>query len=308
MRQAQAQLQARIPTFDSGVLLVAGSALLFACKGTVIKYIYALGASVADLMILRLLFSMPVYAVIALRFWPGPGQCPPLKLWFGVALCGMLGYYVSSYFDMTGLQTISPGLERMILYTYPAFVVVFSTFLLKKPLSLLLCICIAVIYCGLGMVFYADVRAQPAASIGAMGIGSLCVLISAITFAGYAIGSEFFMRSFSSALFTSLAMLSAGVAMSAHYAILQEPRHLLHLPVAVYGWSLLTALLFTVVPAFMMSAGVRRIGSAKAAGVGMIGPVATVVVAACFLGETVSALQILGLVVVMAGVHRLHRV
>jgi drug/metabolite transporter (DMT)-like permease len=96
--------------------------------------------------------------------------------------------------------------------------------------------------------------------------------------------------------------------MSAHYVIFEEPEHLLHLPAAVYGWSLLTALLFTVVPAFMMSAGVRRIGSAKAAGIGMIGPVATVAVAACFLGEAVSVLQIFGLLVVMAGIHRLHRV
>jgi len=304
--QAQVKTQTQVRGVDRGVLLVAGAALLFACKGTLIKYIYGLGASVADLMILRLLFSMPIYLCIAIRY--RPQTRPPLKLWIGVALCGMLGYYVSSYFDMMGLQTISPGLERMILYTYPAFVVIFSTFLLNRPLSLPLCLCIAVIYCGLGLVFYADVRAQPVASIAAIGVGSLFVLCSAVTFAGYAIGSEYFMRTFSSALFTSVAMLAAGAAMSAHYAIFHEPAHLLRLSAGVYGWSALTALLFTVVPAFMMSAGVRRIGSGKASAVGMVGPVATVVVAAAFLGETVSVLQIVGLAVVMAGVHRLHRV
>lgn len=297
----------RIQTIDAGMLLVAGAALLFACKGTLIKMIYALGASVADLMILRLLFSMPVYLALAHRYWPARGQLPPLAQWLGVALCGMLGYYVSSYFDMTGLQTISPGLERMILYTYPAFVVLMSSVLLKKPFSARLCLCIAVIYLGLGLVFFADLRAQPDVPRAAIATGSLCVLISAITFAGYAIGSEYFMRRFSSALFTSVAMLAAGVTMGAHYVLFNDPSHLLTLSAAVYGWSALTALLFTVVPALMMSAGVRRIGSAKAGAVGMVGPVATVLIAAGVLGESVSSMQIVGLVVVMAGVQRLHR-
>lgn len=301
----QVQSAVRERGFDSGMWLVGGAALLFACKGTLIKFIYTLGAGVADLMVLRLLFSMPVYLWVALRHWPTAARLPPRSQWLGVALCGVLGYYVSSYFDMAGLQTISPGLERMILYTYPAFVVLLSTLLLKKPLSPALCLCIAVIYCGLGLVFYADVRAQPATSIAAIGTGSLLVLISALAFTGYSVGSEYFMRTFSSALFTSVAMLAAGAAMSLHYALLHSPAHLLELSTDIYGWSALTALLFTVVPAFMMSAGVRRIGSAKAGAVGMIGPVATVIIAALFLGETISALQIVGLAVVMTGVRRL---
>ncbi len=294
--------------FDNGIWLVIGAALLFACKGTLIKYIYTLGASVADLMILRLLFSMPIYAWVAWRYFPSAPQRAPLAQWFGVVLCGIGGYYVSSYLDMLGLQTVSAGLERMILYTYPAFVVLFSAVLFKKPVSLPLCICIAVIYCGLGLVFYADIRAQPNASLAAIGSGALYVLLCALTFAGYVIGSEHYMRVFSSALFTAVSMLAAGVAMSAHYALFNSLTQLLQLSNAIYGWCALTAILFTVVPAFMMSAGVRKIGSAKAGAVGMIGPLATVVIAASVLGETISALQIAGLIIVVLGVRRLHKI
>jgi drug/metabolite transporter (DMT)-like permease len=57
----------------------------------------------------------------------------------------------------------------------------------------------------------------------------------------------------------------------------------------------------------MMSAGVRRIGSARAGAIGMVGPVATVLIAASILGEAISLLQIVGLTVVLGGVYCLHK-
>jgi drug/metabolite transporter (DMT)-like permease len=285
---------------QSGTLLVGGAALLFAAKGTLIKYIYGLGATVADVMILRLLFSMPIYLWVGYRFLPAATRYRP-RQWLGVVLCGVCGYYVSSFFDMLGLQTVSAGLERIILYTYPAFVVLLSVWLLRKPVSLPVCVCIAVIYCGLVLVFYADVRSQPVESMAAVTRGSIYVLISALTFAGYVIGSEHAMRTFSSSLFTAAAMISAGVAMAVHYALFNSMEHLAQLSLAVYGWCAVTAVVFTVLPSFMM------IGSARAGAIGMVGPVATVLIAASILGEAVSLLQMAGLVIVLGGVYRLHK-
>ncbi|MDB6062247.1 MAG: permease [Verrucomicrobiaceae bacterium] len=293
---------------SSGTAMVVIAALLFACKGTLIKYIYSLGAGVADVMILRLLFSMPAYLWVALRHWPAKHNRPKISQWIGVMLCGICGYYIASYFDMLGLQTISAGLERIILYTFPAFVVIFSAWLFKKSLSPLLYFYIAVSYVGLFMVFYADIRVQPASSTAAIIQGSLYVLISAIAFAGYVIGSEHFMRSMSSAIFTAVAMLAAGIVMSLHYALFNSPAHLLQLSSAVYGWCLLTAIAFTVMPAFMMSAGIRKIGSAKAGGIGMVGPLATLVIAASVLGETITLLQIAGFIVVVFAIQRVHKI
>ena len=301
------QAETKVSDLSSGTLLVIGAALLFAAKGTLIKFIYSQGAGVADVMILRLLFSMPIYLWVAYRYFPASaGNYRPAQ-WLGVALCGICGYYVSSFFDMLGLQTVSAGLERIILYTYPAFVVLLSTFIFRKPVSLPICVYIAIIYGGLLLVFYADVHMQPSASLAAVGKGSLYVLISAITFAGYVIGSEHCMRTFSSSLFTALAMVAAGCAMAVHYSLFNSAAHLLQLPHNVYGWCAVTAVVFTVLPSFMMSAGVRRVGSAKAGALGMVGPVATVIIAATILGEVISVLQIIGLTVVLTGVYRLHK-
>jgi drug/metabolite transporter (DMT)-like permease len=291
----------------SGMLLVGISALLFACKGTLIKFLYGLGATVADVMLLRMMFAMPVYGWVAIIHLRKEYAVLTAGQLAGASLTGIIGYYLASYLDLLGLQTISAGLERVILYTYPVLVLVLSAVFLRRKFSLPVLFCIAIIYSGLLMVFYADIRVQPAVSLASIGAGSLFVLLSALAFAVYVIGSDYFMRVFSSALFTSVAMMAAALVMVLHYAIVSPPARLMQLSSAVYGWCAVTALVFTVLPSFMMSAGVRLIGSAKAGAVGMIGPVATLLVAGTVLGEPVSALQIAGLAVVVFGVHRLHR-
>lgn len=292
----------------SGTSLVVIAALLFACKGTLIKYMYSLGARVDDVMLLRQVFSVPVYFYVAIMRWPAKENRPRPINWIGIILIGICGYYVASYLDMLGLQTISAGLERIILYTYPAFVVIFSAWLFKRPLSPSLLFYIAVSYFGLFLVFYADIQTQPAASMADTVRGSLLVLLSATAFACYVIGSEHYMRMLSSALFTSIAMLAAGVAMCAHYFLFNSPARLFQLSGSIYGWSLVNAIAFSVLPAFMMSAGVRKIGSAKSGGLGMVGPLATLVIAASVLGETITSLQVIGFLVVVFAMHRIHRV
>jgi drug/metabolite transporter (DMT)-like permease len=230
-----------------------------------------------------------------------PGQI------LGVSVVGIAGYYIASYLDLMGLQTISAGLERIILYTYPVFVVIFSALLLGRKISTPLCVCIAVIYGGLLLVFYADIHVQSTASLTATGAGAAYVLLSAIAFAIYVIGSDYYMRVFSSGLFTAIAMMAAALVMLLHYGCTGSMQHLFGLSTSVYIACAITALMFTVAPSFMMSAGVRAIGSAKAGGIGMIGPFATVILSGIFLGEVISALQIAGLAVVMFGVRRLHK-
>jgi drug/metabolite transporter (DMT)-like permease len=205
-----------------------------------------------------------------------------------------------------GLQTISAGLERIILYTYPVFVLLLSVPLLHKKISWSVGVCAAIIYVGLLMVFFADIRMQPHVSLTETGKGALWVLLSALSFSLYVIGSDYCMRVLSSALFTAVAMLSASGMIVLHYAFTQSSFvAILYLPPTIYGLAAITAIFFTVLPSFMMSAGIKQIGPDKAGAVGMIGPVATVLIAGLVLGEAVSVLQMAGLAVVMLGVQRL---
>jgi drug/metabolite transporter (DMT)-like permease len=70
----------------------------------------------------------------------------------------------------------------------------------------------------------------------------------------------------------------------------------------VYALSIAMAIFSTVLPVFLLAAGIRMIGSGRASMVGAIGPVSTIFMAYMFLGESISAPQIAGSLLVLAGV------
>ena len=65
---------------------------------------------------------------------------------------------------------------------------------------------------------------------------------------------------------------------------------------------MLNGTLCTVVPVFAVMMAVARIGSATTAQIGMLGPVSTIVLSLVVLGEAMGPWQIVGTVLVLAGV------
>jgi drug/metabolite transporter (DMT)-like permease len=70
----------------------------------------------------------------------------------------------------------------------------------------------------------------------------------------------------------------------------------------VYWYSLLMATIATVLPSFLVSAGIKRIGASNASIVGSVGPISTIILAYIFLGERLGNLQIIGTFIVIGGV------
>jgi drug/metabolite transporter (DMT)-like permease len=73
-------------------------------------------------------------------------------------------------------------------------------------------------------------------------------------------------------------------------------------PAQVYWLTLAMAVISTVMPAWLMSAGIRLAGANHAAMVGSVDPVATIFFGRWFLNEPVSIIQITGAALVLAGV------
>jgi len=70
----------------------------------------------------------------------------------------------------------------------------------------------------------------------------------------------------------------------------------------VYGLSVAMAVFSTVLPVFLLSFAIRRIGSGSASLIGSIGPVSTIYMAYLVLNESISLLQVGGSSLVLAGV------
>ena len=298
-----------------GFILIILATTLFSSKSVFIKLAYLQGASPEIVMVLRMIFSLPFFIVIALhakRAFNQPIAGSRLLL---TATVGITGYYLASVFDLYGLQYISASLERLVLYIYPTLVIILSALFLGLPIKRIMLFCIIIIYMGLIIVFMDDTttvqsHALTSTVIGdipALYYGGLLVFISALAFALYLIGSEFIMRSMPSRLFTAYAMLAASVAISLHYWATYPLQMLFDQTMAVYVLGLIIAFFCTVLPSFMLSAGVQRVGASTAGVVGSLGPIATLILGALLLGEQVSNLQLVGFAVVIGGVMILSR-
>jgi len=291
------------PRWQGFAMAITG-AVMFSTKAIFIKLAYA-GTAVdaVSLLFLRMLLALPVYIVIALWALRKNKVALTQRQLVYIGLLGVLGYYLSSLFDFLGLQYISAGLERLILFLYPTFAVLINNRLFGQKPNRLQVRALALTYLGIGLAFVSELSLDaPAAGIIK---GSIWVLLCAFTFSGYIVGTGRLVQQINSQLFTALAMLTATLGIMVHFALAGEYTVLLKPQAATWGYGLLLALIATVIPSFLMTSGMQRIGTNNAAIVMAVGPVATILQAYLFLGEKITWLQVAGTLLVIAGVAQL---
>jgi len=289
------------PALIAGLSIAIGGAILFSTKAIVAKLLYRYHIDAVTLIAFRMLFSFPVFAGVAIwKMRTGPALSPTDR-WRLVGL-GLIGYYLSSYLDFLGLQYISVGLERLILFMTPTFVLLITALFLKRRIARTQWAALALSYCGIVLVFVHDLGA--AGGAGAIATGSLLVLGSAVAYAVYLLGTGEMVKRIGSLRLVAYAMCVSSVACIAQFFILR-PASLLVQPLPVYGLSLVNGLFCTIFPVFMTMAAVQRIGAPSASQAGMIGPVSTLFLGWALLGEPITAVQLGGTALVVAGIYML---
>lgn len=282
-----------------GVLCIFIGTFCFASKGIIIKLAYQYDITAAPLLLLRMLFALPFYAVVAL--WIRTQNLTPLKKGDGwkIAGLGLLSYYLSSLLDFMGLQYISAGLERLILYVYPTLVLLMLAFWKKEKINRNSKIALAIAYAGMLLVFIQDLRLTHHWDLTLLGAG--LVALSTVFFALFVVLAGDMICNVGSSRFTAYAMLSACAGVIMHGISVSDITDLQQ-PNQVYLLALLLAFFCTVIPSFLMNKGISLIGSGKAAILGSIGPVITLFLGALVLREQITAVQLLGAALVIGGV------
>jgi len=228
-------------------------------------------------------------------------SAPPLnrKDWGILIVLGLLGYYGASILDFIGLQYISAGLERLILFVYPTLTVLIGVLFMGKSLEKRQIGALLLSYAGIGLAFAHDL--QVAGDINTVLIGAAFVFGSALSYALYSAGSEIAIHRLGAIRFAALGIVVSTVATQIHFLVTQ-PLSALILPTSVYVYGAAMALFSTVLPVFWQSAAIRRIGSARAVLIGTLGPMLTIFFAWLLLDEPVSLAQLIGAGLVLAGV------
>lgn len=291
-----------------GRLYAVLSAAGFSLKAVFVKLGYAAGpVDALTLLAMRMGFALPLFAwlvwlsrdkVQAPLRWPDAGR---------ILLLGMFGYYLSSLFDFYGLEYISAGLERLILYVYPTLVLVFQAIARRTLPSGRVAQAMGICYAGLAIAFIHD--AGTAAQGARVWLGGAWVFASAVTYALYYLGTGAMVGRIGSMRLTGLAGGASSVLVLGHYVfhylLADTPAKLMSLPSGMWLNAGLMAVLSTALPVYWMALAIQRMGAAQAAAFGTLGPVLTVVASWALLGEALSAYQLGGLALVMLGVARL---
>jgi drug/metabolite transporter (DMT)-like permease len=225
--------------------------------------------------------------------------------YFAACLIGILGYYMSSLFDFIGLQYVSASIERIILFIYPTLAVLLNLFIFKVAITKRQWLAILITYLGIGLAYWGELNQIPDTKM--FFFGTWMILLCAVTYALYLVGSGKIIPKIGAPQFTSLSMLAASLGIFIHYYVKhgQDITSIIDMPIlnssSLY-YVIGLALISTVIPSFLMSGGMKRIGSNDLAIITSIGPVSTLFQARWVLNEAFSWEQILGTVFVLVGV------
>lgn len=282
----------------TGLLLAVAGVLAFSLRPVIIKTAYSYGVDPITLILLRMAFSLPFFlGMAAWSGWRGGRARVSPRDWALTLGLGALGYYLASFLDFLGLQYVSAGIGRLLLFLYPTIVVLLSAAFLGKRIGVREVVSLAVSYAGVALV----VSTEWHESGPAFGWGALLVFGSAVCYAVYLVAASKVIERVGSLRFTAYALTSASVCSIVQFLVLR-PLSALDLPAPVYGLSAVMAVVCTVLPVFMTAEALRRVGANTVALIGALGPVSAAGLGWLVLGEDLGWVQMGGAVLVVVGV------
>ena len=285
----------------AGLIITLTGAIMFSTKAIMVKLAFThTNIDALTLLTLRMIFSLPFFLVAAFVSSNTKNNVKMNgKQWTWVIMLGLFGYYLSSLFDFIGLQYISAGLERLILFLYPTFAVLINAFIFKQSISGRQKIALVLTYLGIGIAYFGELQIDTGNSN--FYLGSLLIFLCSITYSIYIAGSGRIIPVIGSGKFTAYSMLSATGGIFIHFMLTGNYRTL-SAGVDIWYFGILLAVVATVIPSFLISAGMKKIGSNNVAIISSVGPVSTILQAHFILGEPVFLEQLIGTVLVVAGV------
>ncbi|MBC7890534.1 MAG: DMT family transporter [Ferruginibacter sp.] len=285
----------------AGFIIAFAGSILFSTKAIIVKKAFEQTHTDAlTLLTLRMVFSLPFFIGAAILVTNKKANVRfSRKHWASIIGLGLFGYYLSSLFDFIGLQYVSAALERLILFLYPSFVVLINHGVFRQKISGIQKIALGLTYLGIGIAYFGELKID--STHPHFLFGSALIFLCAVTYSIYLVGSGRIIPLVGASKFTAYTMLAATAGIFLHFVIAGN-YHDMPSGGAFWGYGFLLAIVATVIPGFLMSYGMKQIGSNNVAIVSGIGPVSTIIQAHFVLGEPIFFAQVIGTILVIAGV------
>lgn len=205
---------------------------------------------------------------------------------------GALGYAGSSGFYFIASEYTGTGLAMVIFFSYPILVMLFSWIAYQQKINLLTWILLIVMIMGLYLL--QDSTTHPLNTLGIF-----FAVFSAVCYAFYVLGSKNFSSiKIDSTLLTVVVCFGCALI----FLISALTTHSFSAPHTAKSWLDLLALgiLVTAVPIQLVLEGLKHISSMRASIISVLEPIVTVCVGILLLHESVSFIQILGVLLILA--------
>jgi len=272
----------------AGAAFVAVSAFGFATLGIFGKLLFARGFDLPSVLALR--FGGAALLLWALMLVRGRWRLSLAQAAIAFAM-GAIGYALQSTLYFVAIEHISVGLTSLLLYTYPAFVALLAWAVDREQPSRRRMAALIVAFAGTSLAANPHgPRVDPLGLLAGVGTGAWYAMYLTI-------GTRL-VRAVDS--FTASGYVCFGAACSFFASSLAGPG--LHRPAAPEDVALLLGIVAvaTVIPIVALFAGMRRLGTPRAALLSTLEPLVTVALGAAILHERLSATQLAGGALIMA--------
>jgi len=265
--------QSKSRNIKIGILLSIFGAVLLSMKGIFAKILYAQGADYQSVTVIRSVLSLPLFWFWFILKQEINIKNIPKKPFWGAFFAGYLCYYIGAMINFYALTLIDANLERLILYSFPAIVVILSSLIQRKIPSMIIITSLIIIYGGLFLV----------------------------SIAIYFLFNEKFGKAIGSIAFTTIAMSAATFGLVIHLLITNN-YWWLNWTFNMWQTMFLLVIISTTIPLFMVAEGINKAG-AEISSIGTtVGPASTILIAWLVLNETMTIDQIFGSLLILFGV------
>lgn len=271
-----------------GVFWIVLSSVGFGAMAIFAKLAYRDGVSLSTMLFLRFAIAGVLLAGWSMMRgvrWPRGRTL----LW----LVGMggLGYVGQSFSYFAALQYASAGLVALLLYLYPAIVVMLSAVLFRRAIGVARGWAVAAALAGTALTVGGDLHSEPQGIL--LGIACACI------YSVYILAGEGVMPRVGPLPAATVVMLSAAAVYSA-VAWSAGPSW----PATLSGWAAVIAIaVFSTLLAILgFFKGLEKLGAADVSTLSTLEPLVTLALAAWVLGEDVSTVQMAGGALILAAV------
>jgi drug/metabolite transporter (DMT)-like permease len=275
------------PAF-AGLAFTLASAVFLSCLGVATQLAYGAGASVGTLLSGRFLIGA---ALLWLLVWlVGPARPARPQLRAGLLLG--VGYSAHAWLFSASLARLDAGLVDLLLFTYPALVMVGAVTLRRERWSARGAIALGAALAGTALVLAGGLQ-----TIDLLGV--VLALGSAVAYTAYILTSAGQLERTDPFLLTAL--VSTGAALTLTVAGFARGDASLDLDASALAAIAVVGLVATAGMATFV-AGIGRLGASRASIVSAVQPALTPVVGFAAFGDRLGPAQVLGGTLVVTGV------